>query len=114
MPDDTPTGKAPEEPHASSSTWGDESTVIAPKAKVVFFDDDRTPVDFVLHLLEHYLGFDEAGARATTERIRASGSAVVAELLPPIAENTVRKMEAAVRAGGYPFRMEIQEQGDAA
>lgn len=114
MPDDTPTGKAPEETRPKpDSTWGDESTVIAPKAKIVFYDDDQTPVDFVLHLLEHFLGFDEPRARQATELIRLTGRASVAELLPPIAEQTVRRMELAVRAAGWPFRMEVQEQVDA-
>lgn len=115
MPDDTPTGRSPEERRPKAdSTWGDESTVIAPKAKVVFFDDDQTPVDFVLHLLEHYLGFDEFKARQATELIRTMGRAAVAEMLPPIAEQTVRRMELAVREAGYPFRIEVQEQSDAA
>ncbi len=115
MPDDTPTGRAPEEPRPSAqSYWGDEATVLAPKALVVFFDDDQTPVDFVLHLLEHYLGYDEPKARETVDQIRSSGRAMVAELFPLVAEQTVRRMELAVRAAGYPFRMEVQIQADAA
>lgn len=115
MPDDTPTGKAPEDQRPKGdSTWGEDSTVIAPKARVVFHDDDQTPVDFVLHLLETYLGFDELQARKATELIRLTGRAVVAELVYPIAEQTVRRMELAVRAAGWPFRIEVQEHSDAA
>lgn len=115
MPDDTPTGKSPEDPRPQGdSNWGDDSTMIAEKVGIVFYDDDQTPVDFVLYLLEQFLGYDEEKARMATELIRATGRASVAELLPAVAESTLRRMERAAAAAGYPFRMDIRPKADAA
>ncbi|MBK9974194.1 MAG: ATP-dependent Clp protease adaptor ClpS [Planctomycetes bacterium] len=111
MPDDTPTGRAPkEERPTGSSTWGEDPTRLTPMVKIVFVDDNETPVDFVLHLLETYLDYEEERARQAVNVLQSHGRLIVAELLPPLAENAARRMESAARAAGYPFRLEVQEQ----
>lgn len=107
MPENTPPGNP--QPRPKVDLTAAEDTVIAPKARVVFFDDDQTPVDFVMHLLETYLGFEEPKARKAVETIRVAGRCIVGELLPAVARSTVQRMQAAAQAKGYPFRMEVQE-----
>ncbi|MCB9932188.1 MAG: ATP-dependent Clp protease adaptor ClpS [Planctomycetes bacterium] len=108
MPEDTPSDPQFEPDETSSETGRDDSTMIAARAKVWFFDDDKTPVDFVLYALEQYFGYDEPKARAIVERIRKQGKAVAAELPAIPAELARRKVEQAAADAGYPFRVEIE------
>ena len=88
--------------------WRDDSTMIAAKAKVWFFDDDTTPVDFVLYVLDHYFGYDEPKARVIVERLRKEGKTVVAELPAIPAELAKRRVLQAAADQGYPFHVEIE------
>jgi ATP-dependent Clp protease adapter protein ClpS len=105
MPEDTPMEPVDEN---APETGRDDSTMIAAKVKVWFFDDDKTPVDFVLFALEQYFGFDEIKARATVDRIHKDGKALVAELPAVPAEIARRRVEEAAADSGYPFKMEIE------
>jgi len=98
------------EPEETDSTGRDDSTMIAARSKVWFFDDDNTPVDFVLYALEHFFGLDEAKARAAVERIRQHGKAVVVEMPAIPAELAKRRVIEAAADAGYPFKVEIEGQ----
>lgn len=108
MPQDTPSDPQFEPDETHGDTGRDDSTMIAAKVKVWFHDDDKTPVDFVLFVLEQYFGFDEAKARGTVERIRKQGKAMVAELPAIPAEIAKRKVDQAAEEAGYPFKVEIE------
>lgn len=105
MPDDTPMEPVDDD---APETGRDDSTMIAAKVKVWFYDDDKTPVDFVLFVLEQYFGFDETKARATVDRIRKDGKAIVAELPAIPAEIARKRVEEAAADAGYPFKVEIE------
>ena len=105
MPDDTPIEPVDDD---NPETTRDDSTMIAAKVKVWFYDDDKTPVDFVLFVLEQYFGFDEPKARKLVDRIRQDGKTIVAELPAIPAEIAKRRVEAAAADADYPFRMEIE------
>ena len=89
-------------------TSRDDSTMIAAKAKVWLFDDETTPVDFVLYVLQQYFGFDEPKARDAVDRIRRDGKAMVAELPAIPAELAKRRVQQAAADSGYPFRIEVE------
>jgi ATP-dependent Clp protease adapter protein ClpS len=108
MPDDTPSDPRFEPDESHAETGRDDSTMIAAKAKVWFYDDDKTPVDFVLFVLERYFGFDEVKARGLTDRIRKNGKAMIAELPAIPAELAKRKVDQAAADAGYPFKVEIE------
>ncbi|MBZ0137901.1 MAG: ATP-dependent Clp protease adaptor ClpS [Planctomycetes bacterium] len=105
MHDDTPMEPVDDDTHEQGR---DDSTMIAAKVKVWFYDDDKTPVDFVLFVLEQYFGFDEPKARATVDRIRKNGKTVVAELPAIPAEIARKRVEEAAADAGYPFKIEIE------
>ncbi|MCB9894948.1 MAG: ATP-dependent Clp protease adaptor ClpS [Planctomycetes bacterium] len=108
MPDDTPSDPQFEPDDTHGEPGREDSTMIAARAKVWFFDDDKTPVDFVLFVLEQYFGFDESKARVITDRIRKQGKAMVAELPAIPAEIARRKVDQAAADAGYPFKVEVE------
>lgn len=87
---------------------GEQSTMIAPKAKVVFVDDDDTPVDFVLYALERFLGYDEPQAQQMVKFIAKEGEAVVAELSPVPAQLAKRSIDKASAAAGWQFEVRVE------
>lgn len=110
MPDDSPTQRAPEETRRpSESTHGEDLTAMAPKFGIVFHDDDATPADFVLFLLETYLGYDEPDARKLCESVAANGQFQVAALPRASAEALMQRIQRAVQAAGYPFKVTLAE-----
>lgn len=109
MPDDTPSD-SDFEPAEETDHTREESTMIAAKVKVWFFDDDKTPVDFVMFALENYFGYDELTAKALVDSIRDEGKAVVAELPAIPAEIARRRVVEAAEESGYPFKIEIEGQ----
>jgi ATP-dependent Clp protease adapter protein ClpS len=104
-----PQEPAPEFDHEDTDHTGrEDSTMIAAKAKVWFFDDDATPEDFVMYALEQFFGLDEAKARSAVERIRKQGKAVVVEMPAIPAELAKRRVQEAASDAGYPFKVEIE------
>jgi ATP-dependent Clp protease adaptor protein ClpS len=87
---------------------GEGSTMIAPKVKVIFVDDDKTPVDFVLFALETFLGYDEPDAQKIVQNIASQGEAVVAELPAVPAELAKKRIEEAAADAGWPFQVRIE------
>lgn len=98
----------PDEPAEFEETGKEDSTMIAAKAKVWFYDDESTPVDFVMYVLEHYFGYDEVKARVVVERMAKDGKAMVAELPAIPAELAKRRVVADATDAGYPLKVEIQ------
>lgn len=86
----------------------EDSTMIAAKAKVWFHDDDKTPVDFVMYVLEQFFGLDEPKAKATVDRIRKQGKAVVVEMPAIPAELARRRVAEAAADAGYPLKVEVE------
>jgi ATP-dependent Clp protease adapter protein ClpS len=106
MPDDTPTQR-PEDSWYPESTFGEDLTAMAPKMGIVFHDDDKTPVDFVMFLLETYLGYDEQGARNLVGSIATGGQYQVSTLTRAAAEALYQRLQRAVDHAGYPFKITL-------
>lgn len=92
----------------------DEKVAIAidpPKMwKVVFLNDDQTPMEFVIELLVSVFKHNEASARDITMEIHNEGSAVAGVYNFEIAEQ--RGMEAThlSRANGFPLRIQVEQE----
>lgn len=124
MPDDTPTQKAPgrkpkydaettkiggmKPVRDETETTSEESTVLAPKVRVIFHDSDDTPEDFVLFALETYLGHDEPAARKLVEEICRNGSAVAATLQVGAAEEAQKRIRASAEESGYKYKVTLE------
>jgi ATP-dependent Clp protease adapter protein ClpS len=108
MPGDTPTHR-PEEGWSAESTFGEELTAQAPKYGIVFHDDDKTPVDFVMHLLETYLGVEEQDARNLVASIAVNGSYEVTRLTRGAAQPLFERIQRAVDHSDYDFKVTLSE-----
>ncbi|MDC1142454.1 ATP-dependent Clp protease adaptor ClpS [Planctomycetota bacterium] len=112
MPDDTPTAKPEDTATPADSVFdeiADDSTVMAPKLPIVFYDDDATPVDFVMAALENILGYDEPQARVMVEQLGREGKLVVARLQRTPAEQAIKRIKIMAENGKYPFKVELVE-----
>ncbi len=108
MPGDSPT-KPPDEGWSPESTFGEELTAQAPKYGIVFHDDDTTPVDFVMHLLENYLGFSEQDARNMVASIAINGEYEVARFTRGAAQPLFERILRAIDHSDYNFRVTLNE-----
>jgi ATP-dependent Clp protease adapter protein ClpS len=96
------------EPDDTGEAARDDSTMIAAKAKVWFYDDDKTPEDFVLYVLEHFFGLDDPGARRVAAAMRQHGKAIAVEMPAIPAEIARRRVAAEAADSGYPLRVEVE------
>lgn len=102
--------KPPNEPEfgpASDSLYGEELTVVPPRTAIIFHDDSETPVDFVLFLLQNYVGYDVEQAEAMVKGIAAKGSETVVSLPRPLARALMSRMERAIEQSGYLFKVTL-------
>lgn len=78
--------------------------------KVIFLNDDKTPMDFVVSLLVELFKHSEETAYAITMKIHEEGSGVVGIYSYEIAEQ--KSIEATVlsRDNGFPLRVKVEEE----
>lgn len=76
---------------------------------VVFFNDDYTPMEFVVSLLTNVFKHDSESAISIMMKVHVDGSAVVGTYIYEIADEKkeICGHNAAIR--GYPLRVEISE-----
>ena len=76
---------------------------------IVFLNDDKTPMDFVVHVLQHFfdLDFDEADKRML--RIHHEGKAVCGSCEREEAERRVANILALAAEHGHPLKCILEE-----
>jgi ATP-dependent Clp protease adaptor protein ClpS len=79
--------------------------------KVVFLNDDLTPMEFVVSLLVELFKHTEATATALTMQIHEEGAGVVGVYSYEIAEQKALEATGLCRENGFPLRVKIEEQG---
>ncbi|MCF6227631.1 MAG: ATP-dependent Clp protease adaptor ClpS [Planctomycetes bacterium] len=112
MPDDTPTTKPDDTSRASDSCFDkitDDITAIAPKVGIVFYDDDETPIDFVMAALKNVLGYDEPEARDIVHKLDSDGKVTVVRMQRTPAEESLKRILAMAESSGYPFKAELTD-----
>jgi ATP-dependent Clp protease adaptor protein ClpS len=78
--------------------------------KVVFFNDDSTPMDFVVELLTSIFKHSVERAKDLTLEIHNTGSAVAGIYSFEIAEHKAVESTHLSRANGFPLRITAEEE----
>ena len=78
--------------------------------KVIFLNDDQTPMEFVIELLTTIFKHSDAGARDLTLEIHNSGSAVVGVYNHEVAEQRGIEATQISRSNGFPLKITIEEE----
>lgn len=78
--------------------------------KVVFLNDDKTPMEFVIELLTSIFKHTEESAKNLTLEIHNTGSAVVGIYSHEIAEQKGIEATATARANGHPLQINIEQE----
>jgi ATP-dependent Clp protease adaptor protein ClpS len=78
--------------------------------KVLFFNDDKTPMDWVIGLLTTIFRHNENSAYALMLQVHHKQSAVVGVYSFEIAESKTSEAVKLTRAAGFPLEIEIKEE----
>lgn len=83
---------------------------LPPKYKVVFLNDDQTPVDWVVDLLMSIFKYDEISATELTLTIHNEESAVVGVYTYEIAEQKSVEAMNRSRDRGFPLQVKLERE----
>lgn len=77
--------------------------------KVIFLNDDQTPIEFVIELLMAIFKHSQDTAKELTLKIHNEGSAVVGVYTWEIAEQRGLEATALSRQNGFPLQVKVDE-----
>lgn len=77
--------------------------------KVVFLNDDKTPIEFVVSLLIELFKHTQETATAITLKIHEEGSGVVGIYTYEIAEQKAVEATTLCRDNGFPLKIRVEE-----
>ena len=78
--------------------------------KVVFLNDDKTPMEFVIEVLTGIFKHNEDRAKELTLEIHNTGSSVVGVYNYEVAEQKGLETTHIARANGFPLQVNIEEE----
>ena len=78
--------------------------------KVVFLNDDKTPMEFVIEVLTTIFKHNEERAKEITLEIHNTGSAVVGIYNYEVAEQKGLETTHIARANSFPLQVNIEEE----
>lgn len=78
--------------------------------KIIFLNDDKTPIDFVIELLISIFRHTEATAKDITLAVHNDGSAVVGIYTYEIAEQKTIEATQVCRQHGFPLQIRIEQE----
>jgi ATP-dependent Clp protease adaptor protein ClpS len=78
--------------------------------KVIFLNDDQTPMEFVMELLTEVFRHTESDARNITLEIHNEGSAVAGVFNHEIAEHKAVESTSISRLNGFPLQINIEKE----
>ena len=79
-----------------------------PMFRVIYLNDDKTAVDFVIASLVDHFAYNALDAEAVTLTIHEQGAAVVAVLPYEIAEQKGIEVTVSARSEGYPLQIKLE------
>ena len=98
----------------STATNVEEKVVVSlqpPKLwKVVFLNDDQTPMELVIELLTSIFKHNDSSARNVTLEIHETGSGVAGVYTYEIAEQKGIEATSIARANGSPLRIQVEQE----
>jgi len=80
------------------------------KYKVIFVNDDQTPMDFVVDLLIQIFKHSQESAKDLTMKIHQEGSAVVGVYTFEIAEQKGVEATNLSRSHGFPLQIKLEKE----
>jgi ATP-dependent Clp protease adaptor protein ClpS len=78
--------------------------------KVIFLNDDHTPMEFVIELLTTIFRHDEDTARSLTLEVHETGSAVAGVYTFEIAEHKGIESSKLAQDNGFPLQIKVEEE----
>jgi ATP-dependent Clp protease adaptor protein ClpS len=78
--------------------------------KVIFLNDDATPMEHVIELLVNIFGHDQLSATDVTLEIHNTGSGVAGIYAFEIAEQKALEATEKSRANNYPLRIRVERE----
>jgi ATP-dependent Clp protease adaptor protein ClpS len=81
-----------------------------PMFKVIYINDDQTPMEFVVTSLIEYFDYTVTTAEKITVDIHESGSSVVAVLPYELAEQKGIEITVNARSEGYPLQIKLEPE----
>jgi len=81
-----------------------------PRYKVLLFNDDYTPMEFVVQLLERIFGKGPSEANAIMLAIHRGGVGVAGVYVLEVAETKVSLVHRAAEERGYPLRAGVEKE----
>lgn len=88
----------------------DTTTLEPGKFKVVFYNDDSTPMEFVIAVLIKIFRHNEAGAVNLTMKVHNDGSAVAGVYTYEVAEQKGVESTNLARKHGYPLIIKVEPE----
>ena len=79
------------------------------KYKVIFLNDDTTPMEWVIKVLKELFKHNAATAEQITMTIHTEGSGVVGVFSHEVAEQKMAETTTASRNHGFPLEVKIEE-----
>jgi ATP-dependent Clp protease adaptor protein ClpS len=80
------------------------------KYNVIMLNDDATPIDWVIELLESIFKYTRESAETITLKIHNEGSAVVGTYSYEIAEQKSVEAVTLSRNNGFPLQVKLEEK----
>ncbi len=78
---------------------------------VIVVNDDTTPMDFVIDVLEKIFKHSRESAENLTLTIHNDGSAVIGTYTYELAEQKATEAVSLSRSNGFPLQLKIDEEG---
>jgi ATP-dependent Clp protease adaptor protein ClpS len=78
--------------------------------KVIFLNDDQTPMELVIQLLTQVFKHDEGRAKEITMEIHNTGSGIAGVYPYEIAEQRGVEATSIARANGSPLRIQVEQE----
>ena len=78
--------------------------------KVIFLNDDQTPMEFVIQLLTTIFKHSEDSAKEITLEVHNTGSAVVGIYTHEIAEQKGLEATKLSRSNGFPLQINLEQE----
>lgn len=87
-----------------------KKVVRPPRYKVLLYNDDYTPMEFVVAVLEQIFGKGPSEATAIMLAIHKAGLGVAGVFLLDVAETKLVQVHAAAERRGYPLRAGMEKE----
>lgn len=92
------------------ATKSKPKTARPPLYKVMLLNDDYTPMEFVVHVLERFFGIGHAGAIELMMTVHKKGLAVVGVFSHEIAETKVMQVMECARQQEHPLQCTMEKE----